>query len=265
MPAEKLATGDSPNWNRYKRLRTVASSLEKAIFWGYRMVAKHTIDPARHSVSITEATYSPWNVDTQFNNVYELVRDHTLVDKRKCFSLWHYSHQLAPLSGDILEVGVWRGGTGCLLAKSLVQQNQNGTVYLCDTFEGMPPTDAHYDNLYRGGELADTSFEHVKALARTMELGNVKLCKGIFPKETEALVPSNRFKLVHVDVDIFTSARDTVEWVWDKLVPGGLIIFDDYGYSATEGVTKYVDQHLSNRSDALFIYNLCGHGIVVKR
>lgn len=260
-----LPVSSSPSLSNYRRLRSITHFLERIIFWGYRRVAKHPVDIGRHSVSIAECTYSPWNFDPDFGSVYDKVRDHTLVDKKKLFNLWQYSRQLASLEGDYIEVGVWRGGTGCLLGLQLKEQKSSSRIFLCDTYEGMPTTDGSKDNFYVGGELGDTSYNHVRALAKSLDLENVVLCKGMFPQESAHLVTSSKFKLVHIDVDIYSSAKDSVEWIIEKLVPGGIIIFDDYGYSATEGVTKFVNEYFKGRTDCLFIYNLSGHGIVVKR
>jgi len=255
----------SANLRRYQIMRSMTDALQRALFFAYRKQAKHSVDPARHSVTVSECTYSPWNLDEEFLRAYRGVADYTLVDKRKLFGLWEYSRQVRNLDGDYLEVGVWRGGTGCLLAQSIKFQGSNRRIFLCDTFEGMPATDVARDNFYKGGELADTSVDLVRDLASRLGLSNVVLCKGYFPQDTSAQVDSNRFALVHIDVDIYPSARDTVEWIWDKLLPGGVIVFDDYGYSATEGVTRYVDEHFRNRTDAFFVFNLVGHGIVIKR
>jgi O-methyltransferase len=255
---------DSPSLRRYQRMRTITHTLERATFLGYRALAKHRVAPGRHSVTISEATYSPWNLDSDFLRAYDRVREHTLVDKRKVYGLWDYARQVRHLPGDILEVGVWRGGTGALLALASQGGAERPHVYLCDTYAGMPETDGTKDTFYKGGELADTSVDIVRGLVDGLHLDDVELCQGLFPQETGSLVTSERFKLVHIDVDIYESARDTVDFVWDKLVPGGLIVFDDYGYSATEGVTRYVDEELRGRPGSLFVYNVVGHGIVVK-
>lgn len=255
---------DSPSLGRYQRLRGIVHAMEGLIFAGYRSVAKHNVDPKRHSVLISECTYSPWNIDREFRDAYDKVRGHTLVHVAKLYGLFDYGRQLRRLEGDVLEVGVWRGGTGALLAMAMKAPGNTPKVFLCDTYEGMPATTGAKDSFYKGGELADTSVELVRSFVEGLGLDNVVLCKGLFPAETERLVTSNKFKFVHIDVDIYSSARETVEWVWDKLVVGGMIVFDDYGYSATEGVTRLIDEELRNRPDMFFVFNTAGHGIIIK-
>jgi hypothetical protein len=63
------------------------------------------------------ATYNPWNLDGSFQQLYALVQGYTLVDKYRCYELWKLIEQSAKLkNGSIIEIGVWRGGTGALIA-----------------------------------------------------------------------------------------------------------------------------------------------------
>ena len=64
------------------------------------------------------ATYAPWNGDPEFIAAYNTIQDYTLVDLYRCWELWTLVGQSAKLDrGGILEIGVWRGGTGALMAK----------------------------------------------------------------------------------------------------------------------------------------------------
>ena len=69
-----------------------------------------------------DASYAPWLSDAEFLNVYERIRSFTLVDIYRCYELWTLARQCNGVEGAILEVGVWRGGTGCLLAKAAPQR-----------------------------------------------------------------------------------------------------------------------------------------------
>ena len=61
------------------------------------------------------ANYAPWLTDEEFQTVYTAVEGHTLVDVYRCYSLWRLVEQALQHPGDLLEVGVWRGGTGALI------------------------------------------------------------------------------------------------------------------------------------------------------
>src|SRR5262249_16113067 len=118
------------------------------------------------------------------------------------------------------------------------------------------------DTAYRGGEHADTSIEIVEALISKMTIQNVRVLQGIFPEETSEQITSLQLALVHIDVDFYKSVLQCFEYTWPKVVIGGVVVFDDYGQLGCEGVTRMVNE--LDLPDALVIYNLNGHAIVVK-
>ena len=216
-----------------------------------------------HQVVIPYATYSPWWTDTGFQEVFKRVRDNTLLDLYRLYDLWHLTGQMRGVDGDILEVGVWRGGSGCLMAARAQRDGFDATVYLCDNFEGVVKAGGK-DTEYSGGEHADTSADTVEQLVTAMGLQHVKVVPGIFPDESEDRVPVERLRLCHIDVDTYESAADVLAWVWPRLVRGGLVVFDDYAFYSTEGITRLVNEQ-GERTDLLMVHNLNGHGLLVKR
>jgi O-methyltransferase len=136
-------------------------------------------------------------------------------------------------------------------------------VYLCDTWQGVVKTGA-IDIYYRDGKHDDTSRQIVERLVGKLGLTNVQLLEGIFPDDTGAAIAGSRLRLCHIDVDVYQSASDVFDWAWPRLSPGGVVVFDDYGFPACPGVTRFVDEQ-RRREDRLVLHNLNGHGIVVKR
>jgi O-methyltransferase len=165
-----------------------------------------------HSQVRPPATYTPWLADTEFLAIRKAIEDHTLIDVFRCYELWQLAKQAVRLPGAILEVGVWRGGSGCLLAAAAPQK----TVYLADTFSGVVKAGVK-DTRYRGGEHADASEETVRALLEQNNVRNAVILKGIFPEETADDVRQD-ICLLHVDVDVYQSGRDVVTWAMPRLV-----------------------------------------------
>ncbi len=180
-----------------------------------------------------------------------------------CYELWQLVTEAAKLGrGDLIEVGAWRGGTGCVIARRAELNNLTNTVYLCDTFKGVVKAGA-LDPIYAGGEHADTSPEIVNGLVRRLGLKNVEVLTGVFPEETGHRVAHREFRFCHIDVDVYQSAADVVEWVWPRLIAGGMIVFDDYGFKGCEGVTRFVNEQRL-KPDRLILHNLNGHAIAIK-
>ena len=204
------------------------------------------------------ATYSPWLTDPEFGAIYKQIAPNTLVDIYRCYEIWQLAGEAMKLpAGDCLEVGTWRGGTGALIA----QRGDGCETFLCDTFQGVVKA-GDGDPNYEGGEHADTSREMVQQLLDRTG-GRARILQGMFPEDTGHLLADRQFRFCHIDVDVYQGAKDISAWVWPRLVPGGIVVYDDYGFLATGGVTKWVNEerHLTDR---LVIHNLNGHAVVIK-
>jgi O-methyltransferase len=247
-----------------RAIRAVRRALRWRLRWvqGDYRVCRGGTAYAYQSI-IRNQAYAPWNADIEFLKVYELARANTLVDIVRCYELWDLVQNLREVPGAILEVGVWRGGTAAILACALAHTKPRESIYLCDTFRGVVKAGA-YDSTYKGGEHADTSQESVRSLLRLLSISNAVLLEGMFPEDTAARIPSGAIALCHIDVDVYQSARDTVEWVEPRLSTGGALVFDDYGFPTCTGVTRLVHELKATRLWTA-IYNLNGHAILIKR
>jgi O-methyltransferase len=231
----------------------VARSSSPSAWWAHERSPE-----LRHSRLYVGATYSPWLSDREFLSAYEIIKDFTLVDRERCYEIWDLAKQSIKVDGAILEVGVWRGGTGCLLAMSAPTKS----IYLADTFEGVVKAGKN-DTYYMGGEHADTSVQVVSRLLASAGVDNVRLLKGIFPDETAAEL-EGPISLLHVDVDVYQSAKDIVEWALPRLPVGAKIVFDDYGFYESGGVTRLVNELRGSWDSFEFVYNLNGHAILIR-
>src|SRR5205085_6592735 len=107
---------------------------------------------------------SPWLSDDEFKEAFAAVGGNTLVGIYSCYELWQLVAEAAKLTaGDLIEIGVWRGGTGALIARRCELSGISNAVYLCDTFRGVVKAGA-LDGHYRGGEHADTTRSEVEQL-----------------------------------------------------------------------------------------------------
>lgn len=216
-----------------------------------------------HQHIVSYATYSPWYDDLEFLKVYDECKNYTLVDIYRCYELWNYIKKNNHIKGDILEVGVWRGGSGCVLAKAS-KLFSDGKVYLADTFSGVVKASSN-DTLYKGGEHSDTNIEIVNNLIDLLDLKNIEILTGIFPDEInfKTLNINNvSLKMCHIDVDTYSSAKDIFLNIWPFIVSGGVVVFDDYGFWGCEGITKLVNE--LKLTDGIFVHNINGHGMFIK-
>ncbi len=236
--------------------------LEKLIFQARKTLVEPGLDPKRDSLIMPWATYSPWLLDKEFQACHDIIKDYTLVDLLRCYELWHLLSQVAHLPGDVIEVGTWRGGTGCLLGRRAKNLGLDCEAFLCDTFEGVVKT-GDEDSSYSGGEHADTSISVVEKLIDKLDLSNIRILQGIFPEDTAHQVADRKFRFCHIDVDVYQSGKDVLDWVWPRLPVGAVIVFDDFGFASTTGITQLVHEEES-RDDLVCVQNVNGHAVFVK-
>ena len=207
---------------------------------------------------IPSATYSPWESNQEFLQIYKKIKKYTTLDVMRLYELWYLDDQIKDLSGDYIEIGVYKGGSAALIAK----KNSKNKFFLCDTFQGVVGA-SEKDNKYLGGEHSDVTENDLESFFLSLKITNYEIIKGIFPESAKNKIEENKFKYCHIDVDTYLSAKNSFEFIWNKLEIGGIVIFDDYGFIGTEGVTEFVNE-IKNLKNNLFFHNLNGHGIIIK-
>ena len=155
-------------------------------------------------------------------------------------------------TGDLIEIGVWRGGSTILMRAVLKSYDvKNRIVWVADSFEGLPRPDAETyradegDAHYLESRLA-VSLETVKSNFDRYGLldEQVKFLKGWF-KDTLPSAPIDKLALIRLDGDLYESTRDGLSNLYPRLQRGGFVIIDDYGYlnSCKQAVHDYRDKH----------------------
>lgn len=207
------------------------------------------------------AAYAPWKRDRTFLDAFAAIREATLLDKYRAWILWQLVEQVGKLQGCLIEVGVWRGGSGVLVALGARQCGIADRVYLCDTFRGIVKS-APDETRFPNGALAAPRTS-VDQLIERFRLDHVRVLEGVFPDETASRMEDDLVRFCHIDVDVYRSARDVFENVWGRMVVGGVVVFDDYGDCSTPGVIRFVEE-TRMRHDLIFIHSLAGQAIFVK-
>ena len=89
-------------------------------------------------------------------------------------------------------------------------------------------------------------------------------CK--FPSYVSKVFKNRKYKLCHLDVNTYKSTKKSFEFVKDRLIKGGVVVFDDYGIYTTDSIKRYVKQiEAKNKRDFTFIYNYMGQCILIKK
>jgi len=139
------------------------------------------------------------------------------------------------IPGDLIETGVWRGGTAIFMRAILKCHGvTDRTVWLADSFEGMPKPNTAVHGSDAGDDLSHVSYlrvslEQVKAnLARFGLLDDrVRFLKGWF-RDTLPGAPIEHLAILRLDADLYDSTMDALRALCHRVSPGGYVIVDDY-------------------------------------
>jgi hypothetical protein len=135
-----------------------------------------------------------------------------------------------PLDGVIVELGVFQGGALKAMAEAVPEK----ICFGFDTFTGQPAASWREGDFHRPGEFADTSFKTVRAAMPD----NVTLMPGWFPESAAGF--DRAISFAHVDFDLEQSTEDAIAWLRHRMMNGGLIVFDDWGWKNCPGVAKAI-------------------------
>jgi len=165
----------------------------------------------------------------------------------------------------LAEVGVFKGGTSYFIASVLeqLQLSSHTELHCFDTFEGHASEDVYSteDPFHQPGMFSETQYQSVQAYLKGF--GNVILHQGRF-QETCANVAEHSFAFVHLDVDLFEVTRAGLAFFDQRLISGGIIIVDDYGFRTCPGVKKAVDQFTQTHHNYAPFHLLTGQCLLMK-
>jgi O-methyltransferase len=182
--------------------------------------------------------FSPWKGYGEFAGYYGLAAPYTLVTADRCWVLYCAARQCLALQGEWWECGVYKGGTARMLAQLLADSPRAGRLRLFDTFSGMPETDPRRD-FHKPGDFADTSLQAVRERVGHGELVDVRA--GLIPATFDGLEGA-AIAFAHVDVDIYQAVSDCCRFIYPRLLHGGMMVFDDYGFPSCAGARQAVDE-----------------------
>ncbi len=190
--------------------------------------------------------FTPWVGHPDFRKVYEGVTPYTVVSPDRCYMLVSLARYAAHLEGDFAECGVYKGGTALLLSRVL--EHRGKTLHLFDSFRGLPRGDQEKDKWFHEGQYAVDSVESVKRLLIDFR-DMIDIREGWIP-ETFAGLENRSYAFAHIDVDLYQSALDCCAYFYPRLVQGGVLLFDEYGFPAARGEKDAVDEFFADKPES---------------
>lgn len=206
------------------------------------------------SDGIATAHHSPFLDDSQFDTAYRSVvhrwspPGHDL--RWRIWILTSCARQCRGLPGAFAEFGVYRGASAfMILSRSELPQER--LFYLFDTFQGIPSSHLTTTEKEVGffGRLSDTSADEVALLLDTWR-DQVNLVAGDL-YETLPRIETGPLAFVHLDLNAAGPTRIAMEYAYERLVQGGLLVFDDYGWRGYEDQRALIHEVLHDKPESL--------------
>ena len=178
---------------------------------------------------------------------------HSMLGTRRLDNIEHCIENVLRdrVPGDLIETGVWRGGATIFMRAVLKAYDiQDRTVWVADSFEGLPAPDSRYpadaqSTLHECRQLA-IPLDQVTENFRRYDLldSQVQFLKGWF-SQTLPTCPIDRLAVLRLDGDLYESTMDALSHLYGKLSLGGYVIVDDYGAvpACRSAVHDFRDRH----------------------
>lgn len=201
------------------------------------------------SLQISVPNTGFWDLDPAFLDLYNKIRNRSLVKIDRCFMLYQFAkHASLMAHGDVAQVGVYKGGTAKMIATCFSKKPKK--VFLFDTFEGLPDLsekDQREVGRVQGTEkqFVDTSLNDIKTYFA--DCPNVEIRKGYFPQTAHGL-EDKQFCFVYLDADLYQSTKDGLNFFYPRMVAGGIIMLDDYKTKNWPGVERAVREFQEKHS-----------------
>lgn len=199
------------------------------------------------------------------------VRPFTLTSPERRASLFGAVDHLVRhrIPGDIVECGVWRGGSMMAVALALIARGETDRdLYLYDTFEGMSEPTA--EDLSHSGESAQSQLDRTPVgegvwCEASLEDVQANLWSTGYPRErihfvrgkvedTVPLTAPERIALLRLDTDWYSSTRHELEHLYPRLQSHGVLIIDDYGH--WQGARQAVDEYFADASPGVYLHRV---------
>jgi O-methyltransferase len=236
----------------------------KRIFWGNRTLALGKsagfLDDPRFAAAFQQI-HGSQKYD-QYDAPQSVAwRLHTLVWAAEC---------ALALPGDFVECGVFRGNYSWVVAEVTDFATQPKTFYLYDTFAGFAPaysSPADFPGNPQFFDVVQKEYQdpanYAEVVRKFSRYSNVRIVRGVLPDILSEDAP-DKIAFLHIDLNSPAAEIGTLEILFDHVVPGGIIVFDDYGVYLFRKQKEAEDAFMAARGYTILELPT-GQGLVVKR
>lgn len=212
------------------------------------------------------------DMDPPFLEIAKVCAPFTMTSIERMYALYKAVEYIVTLDvpGDLVECGVWRGGSAMVCAMTLLRMNRpDKTIYLYDTYEGLPrPREdvdvdlwsnrgidgwrLHQRDSVAHNDWAYASLDEVRQnlIATGYPQDKLVFVKGMVEETIPDTAPAG-IALLRLDTDWYESTYHELVHLFPRLSPAGVLILDDYGHWL--GAKRAVDQYFQEQGTPILL------------
>ncbi|RTY92277.1 TylF/MycF/NovP-related O-methyltransferase [Flavobacterium sp. GT3R68] len=249
----------------FKKIDSIQNTLNRRDFR-----SNHYLGPITYDTdSLTTSNNCDFITEPRFAKAYQAAADtkpwegYTL--QWRTYIVCWFADLVKNLEGDFVECGVYTGAYSSAVIDYIDFQNLSKKFYLLDTYEGLVPgmiseaerkagidvyLKGHYTNVY-------------EQVVKTFAPFNVEVIKGIVP-ETLPLCKAEKICYLSIDMNCVEPEIAAANYFWDKIVTGGVIVLDDYGFPLHIEQKKAFDAFAVEKGQNILSLPT-GQGVIIKK
>ena len=175
----------------------------------------------------------------------------------KSYNVAQYARAASQFPGCMAEVGVFSGGTARIISKTVPWK----ALHLFDTFTGI------HEIGFQDKKIFKNAFNTPGLLGIAQravdDCPSVQFHIGWFPDSIPNDLRTQKFNFVHADADVYPSTKSICQFFFPRMTPGGIILFDDYGFEETPGARLAVDEFFKNKYEKPLVLP-GGQAVIIK-
>ena len=235
-----------------------------------KLLSTHFHGPLTYDTDgLTTSNNSDFKNDPLFKKAYNAAKSTNpwpgFTLQWRVYIICYYANHVKDLEGDFVECGVNTGAYARALIEYINFNSLKKTFYLFDTYEGLPDFLVSEAELIAGidgylGNHYKNVYEQVK---ETFKPFKTKIIKGVVP-ETLSQFIGDKVCFLSIDMNIVKPEIAAANFFWDKLVVGGVMVLDDYGFPMHINQKLAFDDFAKKHNQNILSLPT-GQGILVKK
>lgn len=231
------------------------------------------IKPLKLNITSISSSVAPVDIEKDFLEAYQLAKPYTMTSFDRMYAAYKAAEYVvnAKIEGDIVECGVWRGGSSMIMALKLsAMKSFDRDLYMYDTYEGMSePTKEDVDlsgvhsserlskeDKFKGNNVwCYAGLDEVKQnmLKTKYPMDKIKFIKGKVEDTIPGTIPS-KISILRLDTDWYSSTKHEMQHLFPLLSKNGILIIDDYGH--WQGSKQAVDEYFKEFGIVPFLHRV---------